>query len=57
MLKFHLAIGITILFRLALFPILQMLGVFYILNVSIGIAIAAVFNFVIYDTLIFKRGE
>lgn len=57
MLKFHLAIGITILFRLALFPILQLVGVFYILNAAIGIAIAAVFNFVIYDTLIFKKGE
>ena len=57
MLKFHLAIGITVLFRLGLFPILQLLGVFYILNAAIGIAIAAVFNFVIYDTLIFKKGE
>ena len=57
MLKFHLTIGITILFRLGLFPLLQMLGVFYILNAAIGIAIAAVFNFVIYDTLIFKKGE
>lgn len=57
MLKFHLAIGMTILFRLALFPILQLLGVFYILNAAIGIAIAAVFNFVIYDTLVFKKGE
>ena len=57
MLKFHLAIGITMLFRLVLFPILQLLGVFYIFNAAIGIAIAAVFNFVIYDTLIFKREE
>ena len=57
MLKFHLAIGITILFRLALFPILQLLGVFYILNATIGIAIAASINFVIYDTLVFKKGE
>lgn len=57
MLKFHLTIGITMLLRLGLFPLLQMLGVFYILNAAIGIAIAAVFNFVIYDTLIFKKGE
>ena len=56
-LKFHLTIGITILFRLALFPILQLLGVFYILNAAIGIAIAAVFNFVVYDTVIFKKEE
>ena len=57
MLKFHLTIGITVLFRLGLFPLLQLLGVFYILNAAIGIAIAAVFNFVIYDTLIFKKEE
>ena len=57
MLKFHLTIGITILFRLALFPILQLFGMFYILNAAIGIAIAAGFNFVIYDTLVFKKGE
>jgi dolichol-phosphate mannosyltransferase len=57
MLKFHIAIGITALFRLALFPILQLLGVFYILNAAIGIGISAVFNFVVYDTLIFKKGE
>ena len=57
MLKFHLAIGMTILFRLTLFPILQLFGVFYILNSVIGIAIAASINFVIYDTLVFKKGE
>ena len=57
MLKFHLAIGVTILFRLALFPILQLLGVFYILNAAIGIALAAAINFVIYDTIVFKKGE
>lgn len=57
MLKFHLAIGMTILFRLALFPILQLFGVFYVLNAVIGIGIAASINFVIYDTLVFKKGE
>ena len=55
LLKFHLAIGITIVFRLILFPLLQLLGVFYLLNAAIGIAIAAVFNFFIYDTFIFKK--
>ena len=53
--KFHIAIGITILFRLVLFPILQHIGVFYVYNAAIGIALSAVFNFVVYDTLIFKR--
>ena len=54
--KFHIAIGITILFRLALFPILQQFDVFYLYNAAIGIALAAIFNFVVYDTLIFKKG-
>jgi len=55
LLKFHLTIGITIVFRLILFPLLQLLGVFYLLNAAVGIAIAAVFNFFIYDTFIFKK--
>ncbi|MFC1972203.1 GtrA family protein [Chloroflexota bacterium] len=53
--KFHLPIGITMVFRLVLFPVLQYLGVFYIINAAIGIALAAVFNFVIYDTIIFRK--
>ena len=57
MVKFHLAIGVTILFRLALFPLLQQFGVFYVFNAAIGIALAAIFDFVIYDTLVFKKGE
>ena len=55
--KFHAAIGISLLFRLVLFAILQRFGVFYIYNASIGIALAAIFNFVVYDTLIFKEEE
>ncbi len=56
MVKFHLTIGVTILFRLALFPILQQFGVFYVFNAAIGIALAATFDFVVYDTLVFKKG-
>ncbi|MGD0795814.1 MAG: GtrA family protein [Dehalococcoidales bacterium] len=54
-LKFHVAIGITLLFRAALFPILQHFGVYYIINAAIGIIIAAIFNFFIYDALIFRE--
>jgi len=56
MAKFHITIGITVLFRLVLFPILQQFGVFYVYNAAIGIASAAVFDFVVYDTLVFKKG-
>ena len=41
--------------RTALFAFLQLLGVFYILNAIIGIALAAGFNFVVYDSIIFER--
>lgn len=57
LIKFHLTIGITILFRLVLFPILQLAGIHYIINAAIGIAISAVFNYIIYDNLIFKKGD
>jgi len=54
--KFHVAIGITILFRLMLFPLLQLAGIHYIINAGIGIALSAVFNYFVYDNLIFKKG-
>jgi putative flippase GtrA len=53
--KFHATIGITILFRMGLFALLQHVGIYYIVNAAIGIAISALFNFVVYDALIFKR--
>jgi dolichol-phosphate mannosyltransferase len=55
LIKFQVAIGITTLMRIGLFALLQWLGVFHLLNATIGIAIASSFNFVMYDTLIFKR--
>jgi dolichol-phosphate mannosyltransferase len=53
--KFHIAIGFTILLRLVLFAALQMLDVFYIVNAAIGILVSATFNFVVYDTVVFRR--
>ncbi len=55
--KFHVAIGITLLFRIGLFALLQRLGVQYLVNAAIGIAISALFNFLVYDALIFKKEE
>jgi dolichol-phosphate mannosyltransferase len=56
-LQFHLTIGITILFRLGLFALLQLTGINYVINAAIGIALASVFNFVVYDTYVFKKKE
>lgn len=55
--KFHFTIGVTILFRLGLFALLQLTGIHYLINAAIGITISALFNFVIYDALIFKKRE
>lgn len=55
LLKFHVTIGITILFRLGLFALLQYFSVNYIINAAIGIIISALFNFFVYDELIFKK--
>lgn len=54
MVKFHLGIGATILFRLSLFLALQQLGVPYMYNAAIGIVLTAIFNYAIYDVLIFR---
>ena len=54
-LKFHITIGITILFRIVLFFLLQLAGLHYLINSAIGIAVSALFNFAVYDTLIFKQ--
>jgi len=53
--KFNVTIGITILFRIVLFFLLQLAGLHYMVNAAIGIAVSALFNFVVYDTLIFKK--
>jgi len=57
LLKFHLTIGVTLVLRIILFFLLQLMGLQYLLNAAIGIALAAAINFVIYDTLIFQRKE
>lgn len=38
-----------------LFPVLEKLGVFYLLNVAIGIGAAASLDFILFDKLVFRR--
>jgi dolichol-phosphate mannosyltransferase len=54
-LKFHAAIGITTLLRVVLFVFLQWLGVLYLINAGIGIFIAAFFNFLAYNRVVFQK--
>ena len=55
--SFNLAALTAIGFRAILFPILEKWGVFYLVNVAIGIGVASSFNFILFDKLIFRREE
>ena len=51
----HLVTGISFLARLVLFPVLASLGVDYMTNTLIGVALAIVLNFFGYDKLVFRK--
>ena len=53
--SYNLAALTGIAFRAILFPILEKIGVYYLFNVAIGIAIAATLDFILFDKLVFKR--
>ncbi len=55
--SFNLALLAGIVLRVILFAAFEKWGVFYLLNVTIGIGIAAVIDFILYDKLVFRRKE
>ena len=52
---FNLAALTGIIVRIIIFAALDNLGVFYLINVFLGIGIAAIIDFILYDKLIFRR--
>jgi len=54
-LSFNLALLAGIVIRVILFAVLEKCGVFYLLNVALGITVAAGIDFVLYDKLVFRR--
>jgi len=54
---FNLALLTGIILRIILFAIFERWGVFYLLNVAIGIGIAASIDFILYDKFVFRRGR
>lgn len=52
---YHLSAGAGILARLAIFPVLQYFGVYYLVNIAIGIVVGAALNFVLADRFVFKE--
>jgi putative flippase GtrA len=56
-LKFHAAIIMTTILRLALFALLQFLDLYYIINAAIGMLLVSAVNFIVYDTVVFKENR
>ena len=55
---YHLAAGTVILLRVAIiFPLLDRIGVDYLINTTIGIILGAIINYLISDRLVFKDQE
>ena len=52
---FHLAALTGALVRIGLFALLDFCGLYYLFNVTLGIGVAAVIDFVLYDRIVFKR--
>jgi putative flippase GtrA len=52
---FNLVLLAGIVIRVILFAVFEKWGLFYLLNVAIGIGIAACINFILYDKFVFKR--
>ncbi len=52
---FNLALLAGIVVRVILFAVFEKWGLFYLLNVAIGIGIAACIDFILYDKFVFKR--
>ncbi len=52
---FHLAVGLSVIVRIVLFPILQYLGLNYLINSALGIAFGSVINYFSFDRMIFHK--
>ena len=55
--SFNAALLAGIILRVILFAVFEKWGVFYLLNVAIGIGIAACIDFILYDKFVFRRGR
>jgi putative flippase GtrA len=53
--SFNLALLAGIVIRVISFAIFEKWGIFYLLNVAIGIGMAAGIDFILYDKLVFRR--
>jgi putative flippase GtrA len=53
--SYNLALLLGIVIRVILFAVFEKWGIFYLLNVTIGMGISAGIDFILYDKLVFRR--
>jgi len=53
--SFHVVNITGMIIRIITFAVLDKLGMYYILNVTVGICFAAAVSFFLYDRIVFKR--
>jgi dolichol-phosphate mannosyltransferase len=53
--SFHVANLTGLFLRVVLFAFLEKLAVFYVLNIILGIVLAAFVSYILYDKIVFKR--
>ncbi len=51
---YHLAAGAGLLTRTLLFPVLQLVGLHYLLNIIVGIMVGAAMNYTLTNRFVFK---
>ena len=56
-LSFNLAYLAGIVIKVILFAVFEALGMYYLVNIAIGMVIAAGFDFILSDKFVFKRKE
>ena len=52
---FNLAVLTGVLVRIGLFALFELYGLYYLINVCLGIGVAAVLDFILYDKIVFRR--
>ena len=53
-LYFHIAVAISVVFRIIIFPLFQFFGINYLVNTAIGIVLGSVINYFSFDKFVFK---
>jgi len=53
---FNFSVLASVVVRILLFALIELIGLHYLINVTIGIGAGAIINFVFYDKIVFKGG-